>query len=111
MPLETGRDDRHVGITLQEIAEALHAALVQMFGYAADQFKAINDAMNAMARGEELEPMTPNVAEKAPRPHPCPDAGHQRRPENVRLPQSIQRARIRPQARSTIKQRRNRRRE
>lgn len=100
-----------LGITLQEIAEALHAALVQMFGYAADQFKAINDAMNAMARGEELEPMTPNVAEKAPRPHPCPDAGHQRRPENVRLPQSIQRARIRPQARSTIKQRRNRRRE
>ena len=78
---------------------------------AADQFQALNDAMNALAQGEELEPITPDIAEKAPRPHPCPASGKLRPPKSTRTAYAARVQRIRPQARSTIRQRRNRRRE
>ena len=80
-------------------------------GDAADQFQALNDAMNALAQGEELEPITPDIAEKAPRPHPCPASGKLRPPKSTRTAYAARVQRIRPQARSTIRQRRNRRRE
>ena len=99
------------GMKLEEIAEAIRAALVRIFGDAADQFQALNDAMNALAQGEELEPITPDIAEKAPRPHPCPASGKLRPPKSTRTAYAARVQRIRPQARSTIRQRRNRRRE
>ena len=99
------------GMKLEEIAEAIRAALVRIFGDAADQFQALNDAMNALAQGEELEPITPDIAEKAPRPHPCPASGKLRPPKSTRTAYAAHVQRIRPQARSTIRQRRNRRRE
>lgn len=43
------------GAKLEEIVKAIRAALVRIFGEASDQFQALNDAMNALARGEELE--------------------------------------------------------
>ncbi len=52
------------GAKLEEVVEAVRAALIRIFGEAADQFQALNDAMNALARGEELEPLTPDVAER-----------------------------------------------
>ena len=99
------------GAKLEEVVEAVRAALIRIFGEAADQFQALNDAMNALARGEELEPLTPDVAEKAPRPHPCPASGKLRPPKSTRTAYAAHVQRIRPQARSTIRQRRNRRRE
>lgn len=96
------------GMTLQEVAEALHDALVRLYGRAADQFKALSDAMNAMARGEEPEQQE---QEKALRSHPCPDAGPLRPQKSTRTAYAARVQRIRPQARSAIKQRRNRRRE
>lgn len=99
------------GMKLEEIAEAIRAALVRIFGDAADQFQALNDAMNALAQGEELELITPDIAEKAPRPHPCPASGKLRPPKSTRTAYAARVQRIRPQARSTIRQRRNRRRE
>lgn len=95
-------------MTLQEVAEALHAALVRLFGYAADQFKALNDAMNAAARGEEPKPQE---QAKSTRPHPCPASGPLRPPKSTRTAYAARVQRIRPQARSAIKQHRNRRRE
>lgn len=99
------------GVTLEEAAGALAEAIYKIFGNAADQFAALDAAMKAITITGAAEPLEPPEQVKAPRPHPCPDAGRRRRPENVRPPRTIQRAGIRPQARSTIKQRRNRRRE
>lgn len=99
------------GVELAEAAEAINAAIQKIFTEAADQFEAFDAALKVMTALQPLEPLAPEKQVKATRPHPCPDAGRRRRPENVRIPQTIQRARIRPQARSTIKQRRNRRRE
>lgn len=99
------------GITLQEAAETIGKAIYQVFGNAADQFAALDAAMKAITAMGTVEPLEPQEQPKIPRPHPCPDTGRRRRPENVRPTKTIQRANIRPQARSTIKQRRNRRRE
>lgn len=99
------------GARLEEVVEAIRAALVRIFGGVADQFQALNDAMNALAQGEGLEPITPDMAEKAPRPHPCPASGKLRPPKSTRTAYAARVQRIRPQARSTIRQRRNRRRE
>lgn len=104
-------DNARMERELEEVAEAIRAALVRIFGDAADQFQALNDAMNALAQGEELEPITPDIAEKAPRPHPCPASGKLRPPKSTRTAYAARVQRIRPQARSTIRQRRNRRRE
>lgn len=83
------------GMTLQELAEALRAAFVEIFG-------------SIFTWG--WEPQTPEQ-DKAPRPHPCPDAGPLRPPKSTRTAYAARVQRIRPQARSAIKQRRNRRRE
>lgn len=99
------------GAKLEEIVKAIRAALVRIFGEASDQFQALNDAMNALARGEELKPLEPQEQAKGPRPHPCPTSGPPRPPKSTRTAYAARVQRIRPQARSTIKQRRNRRRE
>lgn len=96
------------GAKLEEIVKAIRAALVRIFGEASDQFKALNDAMNAAARGEEPKPQE---QAKGQRPHPCPDAGQLRPQKSTRTAYTARVQRIRPQARSAIKQRRNRRRE
>lgn len=99
------------GVTMEEIAGTLAEIIYSIFGNAADQFAALDAAMKSITIMGAAEPLEPREQVKTTRPHPCPDDGRRRRPENVRLPRTIQRASIRPQARSTIKQRRNRRRE
>lgn len=99
------------GAKLEEIVKAIRAALVRIFGEGIDQFQAFNDAMNALALGKELEPLEPQEQTKGPRPHPCPDAGPLRPTKSTRTAYTARVQRIRPQARSAIKQRRNRRRE
>lgn len=99
------------GAKLEEIARVLNDAIRKISGNAADQFAVFDAAMKAITTMGAAEPLEPQEQVKAPRPHPCPDAGRRHRPKNMRLPRTIQRASIRPQARSTIKQRRNRRRE
>lgn len=103
------------GVTVREIVEAWVEAINLMYRSAAEQLEAFDATMKALETigattwGAEL--LEPQERAKAPRPHPYPDAGRRRRPENARLPRTTQRASIRPQAHSTIKQRRNRRRE
>ena len=99
------------GAKLEEIVKAIRAALVRIFGEGIDQFQAFNDAMNALALGKELEPLEPQEQTKGPRPHPYPDAGPLRPTKSTRTAYTARVQRIRPQARSAIKQRRNRRRE
>ena len=99
------------GAKLEEIVKAIRAALVRIFGEGIDQFQAFNDAMNASTLVGTVEPLEPQEQAKGPRPHPCPTSGPPRPPKSTRTAYAARVQRIRPQARSTIKQRRNRRRE
>lgn len=99
------------GITLQEAAETIGKAIYQVFGNAADQFAALDAAMKAITAMGTVEPLEPQERPKSPRPHPCPDTGPLRPSKSTRTAYAARVQRIRPQARSAIKQRRNRRRE
>lgn len=98
-------------VTVQEAAEAIGKALHKIFDCEADQFEAFNDALKAVKATEHVEPFERPKQAKAPRPNPCPDAGPLRPPKSTRTAYAARVQRIRPQARSAIKQRRNRRRE
>lgn len=99
------------GVTAQEAAEAIGKALCRIFAYAVDQFEAFDAALKAMTTVGAAELVEPQEQVKGPRPHPCPDAGPLRPPKSTRTAYTARVQRIRPQARSAIKQRRNRRRE
>ena len=99
------------GITLQEAAEALSKAIYHVFGSAAEQFEALDAALKATTLVGTVEPLEPQEQAKGPRPHPCPDAGPLRPTKSTRTAYTARVQRIRPQARSAIKQRRNRRKE
>ena len=99
------------GVTAREAAEAIGKALDKIFACAADQFEAFNAALEAVTAKGHVEPLERPEQAKAPRPHPCPDAGPLRPPKSTRTAYVARAQRIRPQARSAIKQRRNRRRE
>lgn len=99
------------GVTLREAAEAISKAIYYIFAEAADQFEAFDAALKAVTTVGAAELVEPQEQAKGPRPHPCPDAGPLRPPKSTRAAYTACVQRIRPQARSAIKQRRNRRRE
>lgn len=99
------------GVTLQEASEAISKAIYYIFAEAAGKFEAFDAALKAVTTVGAVELLEPQEQAKGQRPHPCPDAGPLRPQKNTRTAYTARVQRIRPQARSAIKQRRNRRRE
>lgn len=99
------------GVTLQEASEAISKAIYYIFAEAADQFEAFDAALKAVTTVGAVELLEPQEQTKGPRSHPCPTSGPLRPTKSTRTAYTARVQRIRPQARSAIKQRRNRRRE